>query len=296
MRVEASKPSLVAILWREVRGNRSTQFAVAILFAFLVLATAAPLFARHDPLVLNLETARFLPPFFVEGGSLIHPFGTDSSGRDVFARVLYGGRISLALGFLPVLIGAGLGVPMGLVSGYLGGKIDQILMRVNDCLLAFPAILIALILVAFLGQGIVNLMIAVGFAYAPTFARVARSSALGERNKEYVTGAVANGASLSRILFRHVLPNILNSIVVVATMSFASALLESAGLSFLGLGVRPPAPEWGAMLAEGKADFYQAWWTLVFPGAAIFLTVLSLNILGDSLRDALDPRSQRSGK
>jgi ABC-type dipeptide/oligopeptide/nickel transport system permease subunit len=166
-------------------------------------------------------------------------------------------------------------------------------MRVNDCLLAFPAILLALILVAFLGQGVVNLMIAVGLAYAPTFARVARASALGERNKEYVIGAMANGASVQRILFRHVFPNILNSIVVVATMSFASALLEAAGLSFLGLGVRPPSPEWGAMLAEGKADFYQAWWTLVFPGVAIFLTVLSLNVLGDALRDALDPRSGR---
>ena len=219
--------------------------------------------------------------------------GTDGAGRDVLARVLYGGRISLALGFLPVAIGAGLGVPLGLFSGYLGGRTDQFLMRVNDCLLAFPAILLALILVAFLGQGVINLMIAVGLAYAPTFARVARASALGERNKEYVTGALANGASLQRILFKHVFPNILNSIVVVATMSFASALLEAAGLSFLGLGVRPPSPEWGAMLAEGKADFYQAWWTLVFPGVAIFLTVLSLNVLGDALRDALDPRSVR---
>jgi len=149
--------------------------------------------------------------------------------------------------------------------------------------------------VAFLGQGIVNLMVAVGIAYAPTFARVARSAALGERGKDYVTSAHANGASTPRILFRHLLPNILNSVVVVATMSFASALLESAGLSFLGLGVRPPAPEWGAMLAEGKAYFYEAWWTLVFPGAAIFLTVICLNLLGDCLRDALDPRSGSRG-
>ncbi|MEY4065554.1 MAG: hypothetical protein RIR26_1762, partial [Pseudomonadota bacterium] len=253
------------------------------------------LLARHDPLALQLENGRFLPPFFMEGGSVLHLFGTDSSGRDVFARVLHGGRISLALGFIPVLLGAGLGVPLGLFSGYLGGKTDQLLMRINDCLLAFPAILLALILVAFLGQGILNLMIAVGLSYAPTFARVARGAALGERNKEYVLGAFANGASLNRILFRHVLPNILNSVVVVATMSFASALLEAAGLSFLGLGVRPPAPEWGAMLAEGKADFYQAWWTLLFPGMAIFLTVLALNVLGDVLRDVLDPRAERRG-
>ena len=290
-----AKPSVWRLIWAEVRANRTAQSAIAIILLLIICALCAPWLARHDPLVLNLETARFIPPFFMEGGSFLHPFGTDSSGRDVFARVLFGGRISLALGFLPVLIGAGLGVPMGLLSGYLGGRSDQFLMRVNDCLLAFPSILLALILVAFLGQGIVNLMIAVGLAYAPTFARVSRSSALGERNKEYVLGAFANGASLQRILFRHLLPNILNSLVVVATMSFASALLESAGLSFLGLGVRPPIPEWGAMLAEGKADFYQAWWTLVFPGAAIFLTVLSLNMLGDALRDALDPRSERRG-
>lgn len=288
-----AKPSVWDVVWAEVRANRSAQFAIAILALLVGVSAAAPLLAIHDPLALNLESGRFIPPFFVEGGSLTHLFGTDGAGRDVLARVLYGGRISLALGFLPVAIGAGLGVPLGLCSGYLGGRTDQILMRVNDCLLAFPAILLALILVAFLGQGVVNLMIAVGLAYAPTFARVARASALGERNKEYVVGALANGASVQRILFKHVFPNILNSIVVVATMSFASALLEAAGLSFLGLGVRPPFPEWGAMLAEGKADFYQAWWTLVFPGVAIFLTVLSLNVLGDALRDALDPRSGR---
>jgi ABC-type dipeptide/oligopeptide/nickel transport system permease subunit len=288
----ASRPTIWRHVVKEVRANRTSQVAVAILCVLIVCAIFAPWIARHDPLVLELESSRFLPPFFIDGGSLLHPFGTDSSGRDVFARVVYGGRVSLLLGFLPVAIGAGLGVPLGLLSGYLGGRVDDLLMRLNDCLLAFPAILIALILVAFLGQGIVNLMVAVGIAYAPTFARVARSAALGERSKDYVTSAQANGASLSRVLLVHVLPNILNSIVVVATMSFASALLESAGLSFLGLGVRPPTPEWGAMLAEGKADFYQAWWTLVFPGSAIFLTVLCLNILGDSLRDALDPRSR----
>ncbi|MFZ9519475.1 MAG: ABC transporter permease [Silvanigrellaceae bacterium] len=290
-----TRPTVWRSLLRELRLNRSAQIAVFILFVLILAALGADVLARHDPLAIDLESSKFLPPFFAEGGSWSHPFGTDGSGRDVFARVLHGGRVSLLLGFLPVALGAGIGVPVGLLSGYLGGRVDNLLMRLNDCLLAFPAILLALILVAFLGQGIVNLMVAVGIAYAPTFARVARSSALGERGKEYVTSAHANGASLSRILFRHVLPNIFNSIVVVATMSFASALLESAGLSFLGLGVRPPAPEWGAMLAEGKAYFYEAWWTLVFPGAAIFLTVLCLNLLGDCLRDALDPRSGSRG-
>lgn len=291
----SARPSVWRSIFREIRVNRSAQIALVILFLLVACSVGAPWLAKHDPLTLDLESSRFVPPFFAPGGSWLHPFGTDGSGRDVFARVLYGGRISLVLGFVPVALGAGLGVPLGLLSGYLGGRVDELLMRLNDCLLAFPAILLALILVAFLGQGILNLMIAVGLAYAPTFARVARSATLGERSKDYVTGAYAQGASLGRILFSHVLPNILNSVVVVATMSFASALLEAAGLSFLGLGVRPPTPEWGAMLAEGKADFYQAWWTLVFPGAAIFLTVLSLNMLGDSLRDALDPRSNTRG-
>lgn len=289
-----ARPSLWRNLVIEVRLHRSAQAALLILLIMILSAIFAPWFAQNDPLQLNLESGRFLPPFFWSGGTPTHLFGTDSSGRDVFARVLYGGRISLLLGFLPVALGAGCGVPIGLLSGYLGGRVDEFLMRLNDCLLAFPSILLALILVAFLGQGIVNLMVAVGIAYAPTFARVARSATLGERSKDYVTSAHAHGASLTRILFQHVFPNILNSIVVVASMSFASALLESAGLSFLGLGVRPPTPEWGAMLAEGKADFYQAWWTLVFPGACIFLTVVCLNILGDCLRDALDPRSRAS--
>jgi peptide/nickel transport system permease protein/dipeptide transport system permease protein len=290
-----ARPTVWRSLLRELRLNRSAQFAIFILFVLVFAALAADLLARHDPLAMDLEFSKFIPPFFAEGGSWNHPFGTDGSGRDVFARVLHGGRVSLLLGFLPVALGAGIGVPLGLLSGFLGGRVDNLLMRLNDCLLAFPAILLALILVAFLGQGIVNLMVAVGIAYAPTFARVARSAAVGERGKDYVTSAHANGASTPRILFRHLLPNILNSVVVVATMSFASALLESAGLSFLGLGVRPPAPEWGAMLAEGKAYFYEAWWTLVFPGAAIFLTVICLNLLGDCLRDALDPRSGSRG-
>lgn len=291
----STRPSISANIWREIRAQRSTQVALGVIVILVLCSVGAPWLTPHDPLVMQLETSRFVPPFFWEGGSFLHPFGTDGAGRDVLARVLYGGRISLALGFLPVALGAGLGVPLGLLSGYLGGRVDGLLMRLNDCLLAFPSILLALILVAFLGQGIINLMIAVGFAYAPTFARIARMAALGERGKDYVTSAYANGASVPRILFRHVLPNILNSVVVVATMSFASALLESAGLSFLGLGVRPPTPEWGAMLAEGKSDFYQAWWTLVFPGAAIFITVICLNLLGDSLRDALDPRSTPRG-
>jgi ABC-type dipeptide/oligopeptide/nickel transport system permease subunit len=203
---------------------------------------------------------------------------------------LYGGRISLFIGIMPVILGCSIGIPLGLISGYLGGTVDEVLMRITDVLLAFPSILLALIVVAFLGQGLFNLMLAVGLANAPSFARIVRGSVLSERHKDYVASAVAMGAKQTRILTRHVLPNIMNAVLVIMTLNFASALLEAAGLSFLGLGVKPPTAEWGAMLADGKNYFYDGWWMIFFPGVAIFLVVMSLNILGDVLRDALDPR------
>lgn len=279
------------IAWKEIRGNK-INFACFLYLVFaVVVSLLAPWIAPHDPDAVDLLQGRLLPPFFVEGGSLEFPLGTDSTGRDVFSRLLYGGRISLFLGFIPVCLGFALGVPFGLVSGYLGKKWDEIFMRINDCLLAFPSILLALIIVAFLGQGIGNLMIAVGFSYAPTFARVIRSAVLAEKNKEYVTGAFSLGATHPQIIWKHLLPNVTNSLIVVFTLSFASALLEAAGLSFLGLGVKPPAAEWGSMLADGKNYFYDGWWMILFPGIAIFTVVMTLNILGDALRDALDPRN-----
>ena len=261
------------------------------LLAFIVIVSLlAPWIAPHNPDALNLVDAKLVPPFFAEGGSWQYPLGTDASGRDVLSRLLYGGRLSLFIGIVPVLLSCALGIPLGLVSGYVGGFVDEILMRVTDILLAFPSILLALIVVAFLGQGLFNLMLAVGLANAPSFARIVRGSVLSERSKDYVASAVGLGAQHSRVLGRHVLPNIMNAVLVIATLNFASALLEAAGLSFLGLGVKPPTAEWGAMLADGKNYFYDGWWMIFFPGAAIFIVVMSLNILGDALRDALDPR------
>jgi ABC-type dipeptide/oligopeptide/nickel transport system permease subunit len=248
---------------------------------------------EFSPNAINLVEGKLLPPGSRLSDGRMHFFGTDSTGRDLFARILFGGRLSLVMGLVPVAIAFAIGVPIGLISGYRGGKTDQFLMRFVDLLLAFPSILLALIVVSFLGQGLFNLMIAVGLSYAPSFARFVRGSVVAERSKEYINSAAALGSGHVRIMFRHILPNCAGPIIVVFTMNFASALLEAAGLSFLGLGVQPPTAEWGSMLAEGKNYFYDGWWVIVLPGVFIFLTVLSLNIVGDSLRDALDPKSRR---
>jgi ABC-type dipeptide/oligopeptide/nickel transport system permease subunit len=274
----------------QVSKNKLAMTSLVVLLIIVLLALFAPWLAPHNPDELNLVEAKLVPPFFSPGGNWVYPLGTDASGRDVLSRLLYGGRVSLFIGIVPVLLGCVLGIPLGLISGYLGGFIDEILMRINDILLAFPSILLALIVVAFLGQGLFNLMLAVGLANAPAFARIVRGAVLSERHKDYVASAVGLGATHARVLGRHVLPNIMNAVLVIMTLNFASALLEAAGLSFLGLGVKPPTAEWGAMLADGKNYFYDGWWMIFFPGVAIFLVVMSLNILGDALRDALDPR------
>ncbi|MCA2961445.1 MAG: ABC transporter permease [Silvanigrellales bacterium] len=279
--------------WTEIRGNKLAFLSFGIVVATALIAVFAPWLAPHSPEAMQLVEGRLLPPFFMEGGNTSHVLGTDATGRDVLSRLIYGSRVSLCIGIVPVFFGCLIGIPVGLAAGYLGGKVDEALMRVTDILLAFPSILLALIIVAFLGQGIFNLMIAVGLASAPAFARIVRSAVLSERNREYVASAESLGSATPRIVWRHIFPNITSSLIVLFTINFASALLEAAGLSFLGLGVKPPTAEWGAMLADGKNYFYDGWWMIVFPGIAIFLVVMSLNILGDSLRDALDPRAAK---
>jgi dipeptide transport system permease protein len=279
--------------WREITGNKLALVAFSVIVSVGLVALLAPLLAPHNPDAMSLVEGRLLPPFFVDGGTWTHPLGTDATGRDVLSRLMFGARLSLLIGIVPVFFGFAVGVPVGLLAGYLGGRVDEALMRVNDIFLAFPSILLALIVVAFLGQGIFNLMIAVGLSNAPAFARIVRSAVLSERNREYVASAASLGSPTPRIVLRHILPNITSSLIVIFTINFASALLEAAGLSFLGLGVKPPTAEWGAMLADGKNYFYDGWWMIVFPGIAIFLVVMSLNILGDALRDALDPRAAK---
>jgi peptide/nickel transport system permease protein len=229
----------------------------------------------------------------LQGPSWHHLFGTDELGRDVFSRVLIGAAVSLKVGIVAVGISLVAGVLCGLLAGFYGGMIDDALMRSMDVLFAFPAILMAIVVLAILGAGSTNAMVAIGIVYTPIFARVTRASVLTVRAEVYVRAARAAGASDARLMRRHILPNVLPPIIVQTSVSLAFAILSEAALSFIGLGTQPPGPSWGLMLSDGQQFINQAWWMVVFPGAAIFVTVLAFNVLGDALRDVLDPR-QRS--
>jgi peptide/nickel transport system permease protein len=265
--------------------NTSARVGGALIGFLVFLAFFAGLVAPYDPIEIDRARAA-LPP------SLEHPFGTDRFGRDLLSRVMHGAKHSLQLGVIAVTIAVGVGGLMGLLAGFHGGWIDQFISRLLDILLAFPSVLLALIVVYVLGPGLFNLMIAVGVAAMPRYARVARGSTLSVREMTYVESARAIGAPSIRILLRHITPNILAPIIVLATLGLASAILAGAGLSFLGFGASPPTPEWGSMLSEGRDFMHRAWWLSTFPGVAIMITVLAFNLFGDGLRDALDPRHQ----
>jgi len=254
-----------------------------ILVALVFGAVFAPWVAPFEPDQTNAVDA-MRPP------SLEYPMGTDKFGRDIFSRVLWGGRLSLQIGLIAVGIGAVTGGVIGLVAGYLGGRVDNFLMRLMDVMLAFPGILLALVMVVMLGPGMSNLMIAVGISSVPRFARLIRSSVLSIRNAEFVEAARSVGAGDQLIMFRHILPNVLAPVVIYGTLRVGTAILSAASLSFLGLGAEPPTPEWGLMVSVGRNYLRTAWWMSMFPGIVIAVTVISLNLLGDALRDILDPR------
>ena len=253
-----------------------------IVLLLLLAAVFAPLVSGTDPLTQNLSDQAAKPSWH-------HLMGTDKLGRDIFARIVYGARISMRIGFLAVGLAISVGTLIGLIAGYSGDKIDASLMGAMDVMLAFPSIILAIGITTILGPNINNLMIAVGIVFIPQYARLARSSVLAVKNLEYIEAARAIGAWLPRILMRHVLPNILAPLLVQATLGVATAELEAAGLSYLGLGARPPTPEWGAMLNDARDYWLSAPWALIFPGIAITTMVLGFNLLGDGLRDALDP-------
>ena len=262
----------------------AARLGLAIVFLFLFLCAFAPLVAPHDPYAQDLMSA-LSPP------SLAHLLGTDQYGRDVASRVLYGARYAL----LAIVIGDGLalavGTTMGLAAGYLGGAADAVLMRIVDVLLAFPYLLLALIIVAALGPSLLHSMIAIGIVYTPQYARLVRGQVLSVRQTDFVRAARALGASRARIVLRHVAPNSLSPVIIMATLQAGAVVVETAGLSFLGLGAQPPSPDWGALLADGQNFFLTAWWIATFPGLAIFLVVLGFNLLGDALRREFDPRA-----
>jgi peptide/nickel transport system permease protein len=269
--------------WRRLRRNTGATVGGVVFLLIVAAAAAAPWLAPHDPVRLNVAES-------LEPPGPRHWLGTDQFGRDVLSRIVYGARVSVATGLVAVTISVVAGSVLGLVSGYYRGTVDLFVMRLVDVMLAFPGILLALVIIAVLGPNLGSAMVAVGISGMPLFIRVVRSSTLSVREVQYVEAARATGGGDARIVFRHVLPNVLTPIIVLVTLGIPSAIIAGAALSFLGLGVRPPTPDWGDMLSRGRAFMTTAWWLSTFPGLAIMVIVLAINRLGDGLRDALDPR------
>ena len=268
---------------RRLFKRRTAAFGLFVVLTIIALALLAPWVAPFDPLATSFALVRKAP-------SSAHWFGTDEVGRDVLSRVISGGRASLAAGVISVSIAIGLGVPVGMLAGYAGGVLDAVVSRITDAMLAIPFLILAIALAAFLGPSLGNAMIAIGITATPIFVRLARGQVMNVRAEDYVEAARAVGNSPVRILLRHVLPNILPPVIVQATLAIAAAIIAEASLSFLGLGQQPPSPSWGSMLNTAQRFLTQSPWMAVFPGIAIFLTVLAFNLLGDGLRDALDPK------
>lgn len=284
----SSAERLHARLWRRFRRQRGGVIGLAVVLAMLFVSVAAPLLSAHDPLAIS-KGNQFLPP------STVHFFGTDEFGRDIYTRTLHAGRISLLAGAFAAFTAAALGVPLGLVSGYAGRWLDAVIMRCIDTLLAFPALLLALTIVAVLGPGSINAMIAVAIVSLPGFARLARASILVQKEMDFVLAARAGGAPAHRIIFRTILPNALTPIIVQITLAIAFAVLVEAALSFLGLGTQPPDASWGSMLLSGRGHLRRAWWYGFFPGLFITSLILGLNSVADALRDVLDPTTVPAG-
>lgn len=279
------KRSLAAEIWQRLARNKMAMLGLAILIILVLAAVFADVIADYNTKVVAQNIAERL-----QGSSAAHWFGTDEFGRDIFARIVHGSRVSLVVGIISVSISLGIGGTLGAFAGFYGGKTDNIIMRFMDVFLAVPSILLAITIVAALGTSLVNVMLAIGVSGVPTFARIVRAAVMSVKDQEFVESSRAIGASSVTIIFREILPNCMAPIIVQATLSVAGAILSTASLSFIGLGVKPPAPEWGAMLASGRSYLRDAVHLTLFPGLAIVITILALNLLGDGLRDALDPR------
>ena len=270
-------------IFRKLLKHRSATIGASIILFFIIVAIFAPLIATHDPRQANIVER-------LQGGSASHYLGTDKVGRDIFSRIIYGTRISLKVGLIAMTFSVGFGTLFGAIAGYYGGRLDNLIMRVMDMMLAMPSILLAMVIVTILGQSLTNAIIAVSIVYIPQYARILRASVLKVRELDYVVAAKVIGASNSRILVTTVLPNCLAPLIVQATLGIGAAILDAAGLSFLGLGAEIGEPEWGAMLNENRDLIRRAPLAVTAPGVAIFLIVLGFNLLGDALRDALDPQ------
>lgn len=282
---EYKKRSQLSIIWNRLRKNKLAMLGLAILVVMVALAVCADWIADYDTNVTGMNMAERL-----QTPSAKHWFGTDSYGRDVFARIIHGSRLSLSLSIFAMLAAVAIGSIIGAIAGYYGGRVDDVLMRLMDILLAIPPMLMSISIVAALGHSMVNLMIALSLAYIPVFARVIRSSILTVKGQEFIEAAKACGTSNACIILRHIIPNAIGPIIVQATLAMGSTILIISSLSFMGMGIQPPQPEWGTMLYEGRDLIRTSPYLVIFPGIAIALAVLSLNLLGDGLRDALDPR------
>ncbi|SMF91937.1 peptide/nickel transport system permease protein [Paenibacillus uliginis N3/975] len=272
--------------YMNLRKNKAALLGGYFLFFVIVASIIGPFLTRYDPTIVDYSSKLLKP-------SADHWFGTDHNGRDIFTRIVHGMHLTLSVGFISVIIGAAFGIILGIISGYYGGKLDSIIMRITDVMLAFPGILLALAIVSVLGKSLFNVIIAVSIFSIPTFARIVRGSTLAVRKLEYIDAMRSLGASDSRIIFKHILPNISSPIIVQATLRIAVAILTASGLSFLGLGAQPPTPEWGAMLNDGRNYITEHPHVALFPGLSIVLVVVAFNLLGDGLRDVLDPKTKK---
>ncbi|WP_050765124.1 ABC transporter permease subunit [Fulvimarina pelagi] len=279
--------------WYYFSENKGAVVGLYVFIAIILIAIFAPVLAPYDATAQN-RGALLVPPVWADNGSWAYILGTDAVGRDMLSRLIYGARYSLTIGLVVVTLAVTVGISVGLIAGYVRGWVDIVIMRLMDIILAFPSLLLALVLVAVLGPGLLNAMIAIALVLQPHFVRLTRASVMAEKQREYVTAARVVGASPLRLMVVTILPNCLGPLIVQATLSFSSAILDAAALGFLGLGAQPPTPEWGTMLADAQEFVLRAWWVVTFPGLAILITVLAINLVGDGLRDALDPKMKRS--
>jgi dipeptide transport system permease protein len=289
VRLAAGPPHPASEVWSALSANAGAMIGLFIICVVVFFAIFAGWIAPHDP-ILPDRAAFLRPPFWQAGGSLTYPLGTDAIGRDILSRLIHGARLSLVIGVAVVALAVVVGTLLGLAAGFFRGIFETLILRLMDILLTLPSLLLAVVIVAILGPGLMNAMLAVAVVVLPHYVRIARAAVIAERSKDYVTAAAVAGAGTARLMFSEVLPNCMPPLIVQVTLGISTAILDAAALGFLGLGAQPPSPEWGTMLADAREFVLRAWWVVTFPGLMILLTVLAFNLLGDGLRDALDPK------
>lgn len=291
---DASLRRQLTEFWYYFSENRGAVIGLAVFVLLVLIAVFAPWIAPHSP-ADQYRDAVLLPPFFQEGGRADYLLGTDAVGRDILSRLIYGARYSLFIGIVVTCIALVGGIFLGVIAGYFRGWVDTVIMRLMDVILAFPSLLLALVLVAIIGPGLTGAMISIALVYQPHFVRLTRAAVMAEKTRDYVVAAKVSGAGPLRLMFKTILPNCMAPLIVQATLSFSNAILDAAALGFLGYGAQPPASEWGTMLADAREFIASGqWWVVTLPGLAILITVLAINLVGDGLRDALDPKLKRS--